>query len=509
MEGDTTGIAEENPHLVDVCAPRQLTQEGMGYSALGGIGLHEPPSQRVKQKAEQEQYGFASSNMGLSGKTPRAGTNNTRPGHTHISTSNGDCSSQLLGLSCKSMAIMDSGTACTNSRNHSLESTRPSSLRMSHGRSAQSARRLLLSSPKVPADEESSSESLLSATFQAGGEYVASIPDNGSPSPAPTVPLPPLPQGRRPRRVLFGTSHSSSQGTTRVSHIPQMRLSTPPPRPAARTMHIGDPSEYKLAKRGPNSLMVHSKTHGLRQQLKSPSQSRVSCEDPFEERKIRTEKTKALKKRDLQHTRVLQQGQERGDKESYGAMSEIAEDTEETIILPSIANTNHSQGSSEGALARSSQRDSWGDWTFTKHKEAAPARKDSRFVVLDQEPASVNFSIRPQYCNHSTQYSPPHKASFRTPLSPPLSPTAPFFKGSNNEKQSIHCPRYGGRRQSKTNSKSPNSTSIDTPEALPWYLSELESRLETRLAVLERRTIMLEAALLAVINASAGFGGEE
>lgn len=509
MEGDTFGIAKINPHLVDVCAPRQLSREGMGYSALGGIGHHGPLSQRVKQKAEQEQYGFASSNTGFSSKTPRAGTNNTRPGHAHISTSNSDCNSQLPGLSCELMAIRDSGAACTNSRGHPRKPTRPSSLNMSHGRSAQSARRLLLSSPKVPADEESSSEPLLSATFQAGSKNVGSIPDNVSPSPAPTVPLPPLPQGRRPRRVLLGTSHSSRQGTTRVSHIPQMRLGTPPPKPTARTMHIGDPSEDELVKRGANNLTVHSKTHGLHQQLKRPSLSRVSCEDPFEQRKIRTEKTQALKKRDLQHTRVLQKGQERGDKESYGATSEIARDTEETIILPSIANTNHSQGISEGAFARSSQRDSWGDWTFTTHKEAAPARKDSRFVVLDHEPGSVHSSIRPQYCNHSTQYSPPHKASFRTPLSPPLSPTAPFSKGSNNEKQSIHCPRYEGRRQSKPSSTSANSASIDTPEALPWYLSELESRLGTRLAVLERRTIMLEAALLAVINASARWGGAE
>jgi len=505
MEGDTFGIAKKYPHPVGVRAPRQLSRKEIRDSALTSIGDHESPSQSVKLKAEQVQYGFASHDTGLSRRTPSPVTKNTRPGHAHISISNGDCNSQLPAVSCESTAIRGLGTAYTNSRSDPRKPTRPSSMRLSHGRSTQSARRLLLSSLEASAEEEISSDLLLSATFQAGCENVASPPDKGSPSHAPTVPLPPLPQGQCPRRALFGTSHSSSQSTTRLSQIPQMRLSTPPPKPTAGNMHIEDPSEDKLVKRGTSNLMVHSKTQGLRQQLNSPSKSRVSCEDPFEQRKIRTEKTQALKKRDLQYTRVLQQGQERGGKESYRAISEVAEDIEETIILPSIANTKHSQGSSEGALARSSQRNSWGNWTFTKHKEAATAWNDSRDVVLNQEHTSIYSSKRPQNRNHSTQYSPSDKASFIIPLSPPLSPTAALFEGSNNQKQSIHCPRYEGRRQSKPSSTSPDSTSTDTPETLPWYLSELESRLETRLAAFERRTIMLETALLAVINASAGF----
>jgi len=517
MEGDTFGIAKEYPHLIDVGAPRQPSREVERYTAHGSSGDHASSGPSVKQEAEQRHYGFASQDTEFSKKKPSPGSGSIRSGYAHLSAANVDSNSQVHSiqaevLQCELPAMEGSETPHANSRSDPRRATGPPSLKTSYGRPAQPARGLLLHSPKDSAEEEISLDFLPTATCQAGGGESTLIAGSGSPTPTPTIPLPPLPQGHAARRSLFRRSHSPTQETPRTTQIPRRRLGTPTPKsPACRT-HNGDTSDDKAPKRTAIKLTANYRRRGLQQPLNPPGRSVVVCEDPFEQRKIRIEKTQALKKRDLEHTRALQQGKERGEDEIYRVTSDFAEDTDDTIILPSVTSAKHSPARSVEALARCSRPDGWGNWTFSTDNDTVVTRRTSPVGALEQEHAPSYRNTRPQYCSHSTQYllkggngSPPEKASLRIPLSPPLSPTQPLSKGPAIQKKVV-CPCCERHRQSKPSSAPTEPTAADDPEEFSWYLNDLETRLETRLAAFERRTILLEAALLAVIDASARFG---
>ncbi|MCJ1251191.1 hypothetical protein MMC30_008422 [Trapelia coarctata] len=507
MEGDTFGIAKEYHHLIDVGAPRQPSREVVGYSVFGSSGDHKSSGPSMEYEAKQRYYGFASQDSELLNKTPGPGTGNIRPSYAHTFTTNVDSDSQVRAIqagalscrACNPTAMEGSETDHSNSMSDPRRPTGCSSLKISHGRPAQPAKRLMLHSPKGSTEEEASSDFLPSASCQAGGEESTSVTDSGSASPAPTIPLPPLPRGHAARRSLFQRSISPSQEISGVSQIPRRRLGTPPLNSPRRNMHIGNASDEKAPTRTASKLAAHYKGQGIQQSQKALRRGAVVCEDPFEQRKIRTEKTQALKKRDLKHTRALQQGKERGEEESYRVASDLAEDTDDTIILPSITSAKRSPARPIDALARSSQLGDSGSWTFSTDKEAAITRRTSPVVALKQEHTPSYPNTRPQYCSHSTQYSPPKKASLRVPLSPTLSPTLPLFKGPATQKKSLLCTCCERSRQSKPNSTPTGPSATDAPDI------DLENRLEIRLAAFERRAILLEAALLAVIDTSASF----
>lgn len=507
VEGDTFGMAKEYPHLIDESAQRQPSRGVERQSIIRGGRGHQSSNPSAKQRAEQEQFSLTSLDTEFISQRPDAGSDDARHANVHIPTTNAHSNSQYLAVQARPLsrqptAMEGSGFARMTIRSDPRKLTRPSSYKTSHGRSVQPSKRLLLPLPDGSAKEDVTSDAVTPATFQVGGREVPSPTDSASPSPAPNIPLPPLPRGNTPHRSLFRGPHSPSPETMGLFQIPQRRLSTPPPKSTAHKMPIGDGSEEKAPNRTASKPMVHHKRQGLREPLKIPGKGAAFCEDPFEQRKLRTEKTQALKKRDLESIRALQQEIERVGKEVYRATSDFVEDTDDTIVLPSVPSTSSSQTRAVAAGASPSQPDDWSDWTFDTHQEAIVPRTDLPVYHLEEENTLGHLGMRPLYCSHSTQCSPLEKSSSRIPLSPPLSPSVPLFERFTTHKINLQCLSCERHRQSKHNSAPTNHTAADAPELPSRYLDDLENRLENRLAAFERRTILLEAALLAVINTS-------
>ena len=509
IEGDTSGIPREYSHLMDIGTSIHSSRKAGGYLAVGSSGDVLSTGQSLKQKAEQQHCSFTSQDTEVANKKPSPSTANPKSGYAPLSTTNADGNSQFRSITlscgaCEPTAMEGSKTAHSNNRSEPRRAIGPSYLKTSHGRPTQPSRRLLWHSPKSPAEEEASLDLLSCATCQAGGGESTSVRSSSSPSPAPTIALPPLPQGHAGRRSSSRRSLSPSQQTTGVTQIPQRPLVTPPLKCPARHTHIGGSGEDIALEPTATGLMINNKGQELQQSLKGPGRIAV-WQDRFEQRKIRAERTQALKKRDLEHTRALQQWKERGDEVVYKITRDFADDTDDTIILPSVVSAKSSPASSVEAIASSSQPAGWGNWTLSTDNDATSSRRTSPVVGSEQEQIPGYPRMRPRYCNHSTQYSPP---SIGIPLSPPLSPTIPLFKEPSIQRKGLLCPCCEERRQSKSNSTSAEPSAADAPESFWWYLNDLENRLETRLAMFKRHIILLEAAFLSVTDASSSFGAD-
>ena len=119
-------------------------------------------------------------------------------------------------------------------------------------------------------------------------------------------------------------------------------------------------------------------------------------------------------------------------------------------------------------------------------------------------PQDIETIVR--YRNRSTQFSPQKRQIL---VSPPGSPRPPSPEEGRDWKEKMA--QSSGTRHSCNSCHAAPADALNTekPDSLAWYLADLESRLESRLKVFERRTVLLEAALLAVINASANLGVDE
>ena len=119
-------------------------------------------------------------------------------------------------------------------------------------------------------------------------------------------------------------------------------------------------------------------------------------------------------------------------------------------------------------------------------------------------PQDIETLVR--YRNHSTQFSPQRRQIL---VSPPRSPRPPTPEEGRDRKAKMARPPGTTRSCSICHVAAADALNTEKPDSLAWYLADLESRLESRLKAFERRTVLLEAALLAVINASANLGVDQ
>ena len=119
-------------------------------------------------------------------------------------------------------------------------------------------------------------------------------------------------------------------------------------------------------------------------------------------------------------------------------------------------------------------------------------------------PQDIETIVR--YRNHSTQFSPQRRQIL---VSPPRSPRPPTPEEERDRKEKMARPSGTIRSCSSCHAAPADALNTEKPDSLAWYLADLESRLESRLKAFERRTVLLEAALLAVINASANLGADD
>ena len=343
-----------------------------------------------------------------------------------------------------------------------------------------------------------------------------------SPKPAPTGPLPPLPEGadaikKSNSMIPYSKSLRERQSKTNSS------FNVIPPKSPARHRHppctipnIGS-NQRARSKLGSDMNWPYppSSPHASQTVIDSqlcPGIQESSPEDPFFSR---VQKTTDLKRRDMQ------QSNSTGNND---CATEIAkneafqqENDENIIQLPSAKQlqAEHAADAETEVLLEAAELN-----TKSKLENEKPLLGYSPIqTIFENEPVeqvlpvrSKSLTVRTTYRSHSTQYSPTHDGNKSTGIVRQNLSQSPSLVVTEHVPNSVKHPKNvvspqdiqqngrfsGSMSRSSQGSKTDGVPRPNTPE------NGLNIRdLEARLASVEQRNMILEAALLGVINASA------
>ena len=340
------------------------------------------------------------------------------------------------------------------------------------------------------------------------------------PSPAPDLPLPPLPKlDSSPNSPLRTSRDMSEERNRNPRNSDPLRINLPlksPARckninPASQDMQLGGFNATDVSQTKKKNQTMHRKssfegTSEASTSLPKPAEQAMKSEDLFIWRKIRNQRTHELKKRHLEQSRIKQGTSCQGD-DSQRIISNVGEDTDDTIVLPSVSLSNRVDDVSMDSETNVGYYNKWNSSIWAAHG-------DSHLTQSLASPSSgVQAHIQrapdaktpSHYRDHSTQYTIPRSCPPEVRAPPVLPHANQSAREDSDHPKSMHCASCKQRRASGRKSHPPLHVTSEGAESLPSYLRNLEDRLEARLGAFERRTILLEAALLAVINTSANY----
>ncbi|MCJ1434226.1 hypothetical protein MMC27_003593 [Xylographa pallens] len=381
----------------------------------------------------------------------------------------------------------------------------------------------------------------------------ASRKNSSTPSPPPEKPLPPIPgaQGspQFPLQVLLDTK----QGMTAFGSGHEPPIPPKSPRRSKRnTLNIADDKELEALVSLNSSVRLKEDHHvynpdqggdsGSSSPYQGSDEGIRTHDDLLQWRKLRVEKTQARKKRDLEQSRTGHQP----INGMHDPEPEVADDTDDTIILPVVASSIRSSAYPLYKPSQSLHLDRWNHLKAVTDSETpltlmAPsvAPRPTSSLSIDTRPFSpqrrpcspakatnsgevgqstnlpapgvlqpaplharrnvaILSTTRPLY-KHSTQ------GTLYIPPSPPLSPTAPTFDEDTNPRKLSNRASFVRHRSSKSYATTIEPEAENDPEDFSLYPSETEVQLQAELAVEKKRSALLKAALVAMINASAQF----
>ena len=113
---------------------------------------------------------------------------------------------------------------------------------------------------------------------------------------------------------------------------------------------------------------------------------------------------------------------------------------------------------------------------------------------------------RTRYISHRTQNTNAEKPPITIHPSPPVTPDASLFELQGDNRIFPVNPTHPKNHTDSRPPISPNPTQNAIPQALEWYLNEMELRFEARVSAYETRAALLETALLAITNSFATLG---
>ncbi|MCJ1283128.1 hypothetical protein MMC26_002455 [Xylographa opegraphella] len=379
---------------------------------------------------------------------------------------------------------------------------------------------------------------------------------SATPSPPPNKPLPPLPTAQdSPQPALEALPNTKQETASLISgHEPPIPPKSPR-RSKRNTLYAIDDKELEAlaSLSSPTSSPArpmtdhhaHNPNHSGESGSSSPSQRCDGVGRTHDEllqwRKVRNEKTQARKKRDLEHSRTEQ----RPTNAVYGPEADGADDTDDTIILPVVTSSVRASAFSPDKTSPpphdrwdhlNAVADNKSPATHMKNCAVSPPTSsrslDTRSfsplhrrrtpteamnsgetslptnkttpVVLQPAPlhtrrnVSILSTTRPLY-KHSTQ------GTLYIPPSPPLSPAAPTSDEDTTPKKLSNRASFVRHRSRKSYATVIKPEAENGPEDFSLYPSETESQLQAELAVERKRSALLKAALVAMINASAQF----
>ena len=349
-----------------------------------------------------------------------------------------------------------------------------------------------------------------------------------SPKPAPTGPLPPLPEGADAATKPTGlVIHYKSSGDRQSKSNSSVHV-VPPKSPARNRQPPCSPLRSERSQKKSSTLgsdlrwpyppVSQCGPQSATEPKACPGIQKADPEDPF---LLRTQKTNDLKRRDLQQTN----GTISKDCANVGVQEKTNQLGKEGDKAVSVLPHNHDSTTkpASGCLTEEILQKEHTNQTTELKQEGTPLEFSQIETVFETEPIEAVISVRSKsptmrttYRSHSTQYSPNRDRNTRNGVVHQPVSNGPSFvvtKHAINGTPSHHevpSPQDAAQRRprfSDTLSQSSRSSRQDgmrpnTPEN-SIDINDLETRMEARQARLEQKTMLLEAALLGVLNASA------
>ena len=369
---------------------------------------------------------------------------------------------------------------------------------------------------------DSTTETVIRTTSSSKWEETSRAPKVMSPTPAPTGPLPPLPENRDLTSTLqlMPLPPATKKASNDKPLLPIVSSPTPP-KDKGFDKQVADGFAHEVPRDCTTSCIQQSQVKSM-----TPSSSsefdqlarRATLvsdpgdkDDPFQWRK---EKTGAMKRRDLDLKR--KENKRKLEESVNKSGTECCDDSGEVIVLPNERQYNGSSGNDGTSLPH------LGDISpLSSHRshDTSPMNGFSSIMTLaEHRPEAGGPLLRPTisdkrtiYRCHSTQYSPRRFEKSNDHGDAQISTSMPLLQSPNIEGDSVM------RKNSQPDWRGTNRAPISSTNAFDEgkYIQhqrsqqalqahELEARMEARMTVFERKTMLLEVALLAVINASAG-----
>ncbi|MCJ1298979.1 hypothetical protein MMC08_001770 [Hypocenomyce scalaris] len=385
---------------------------------------------------------------------------------------------------------------------------------------------------------------------QGGPGYYSSatMRKPSKPGPAPTRALPSLPEGHDGITMVHRTSTDTRNSTLRIEPSPErplaMEFPSPPKSPPKKQRY----SHYEVASNNQvkvNTLIKSATAPQPHWPLSSnppfpptakrnsiqirdpPSTIVINPETLAAWRRRRANATKARKRRDLDRGRVRRNSRNSVDKITVVDNSDGEMEDSKHTDTPSVARESYSSADDKGAPS---------DFPFSglsttssyRRQDSDHQRQGSNvspiMVVASQSPdtspkrtswlsVDAHQGSSAANSNSSVKDSPEMERKNRGHSIPPKSPSLPLSDEEGRERSHSRTsvkPKHARPKRPQTPigpSLSPHMHQHNPrTQRVSWDPSELEARMEARLAAMERKNTLLEAALLAVIDASAGFG---
>ena len=529
MESGTYDIIQGIPYLTSNTAGRFSQQDERTWTN----GSQSLLLSNARQAAEHDEHGLSSHKPTLIPRGPLFGSvrcrDNDKASVTFNVAHNTDGnvharrSSDELDVAQKNVA--NTALPTMNDKGQSQELHKLSSSFIMHIDSRELPRRSKArSSLEVRGPRDLSSSIPLCAKVDSSSSHISPYTESFRPSPAPDLPLPPLPERESSPYSLLRNSRDQNQEHNRSpQNSDPLRAILPSKSPArykklnsaSQQMQPGDLDRDGVSqiRKDHRSMYRNSSFEGTSEASTPPpklAQQATRIEDPFTWRKLRNQRTQELKKRHLEQSRVQQEKSYQGD-DSHSVMSHIGEETDDTIVLPSVDISNRAHDASVDSDTNVEHYNKGNSSVSAAHSKSHLPESLASPNPVRQAPtqkASIteqSSQAQSHYRDHSTQCAIPRSSPSEARAPTVLPPGNQSATENPDHPKSMPCVSCEQRRRSGRNSHSPFHGTSEGLETLPTYLGDLEDRLEARLGAFERRTILLEAALLAVINASANF----
>ncbi|MCJ1466222.1 hypothetical protein MMC07_004841 [Pseudocyphellaria aurata] len=360
----------------------------------------------------------------------------------------------------------------------------------------------------------------------AAGYYNGGPRKPPKPGPAPTRALPSLPEGHDGSPSRIGQPQNSSQNRISIEYAPRRSPIKVPPNPPIKGRYQYSPMKTAMPK--PTAIFFERETVVQPRKPLSPSpeiivqSKRTDVPEPCRgalfndssltasERKQvkRARSTKALKMRDIDRARCRQESLRVA---SSNAIASKEETHEGTVILPAVSDAY----SFRSFLPMNEQQVSrFSDLSSPTLHDQDPSRTTNGLspiiIVAEQEPdLIINPACQPSHVSDFSKQRSAMKDADNIGTGEALDEkvTVPRLPSNSPDRETSLNGIIAGRRRTKRETCHPGRAAFPEQSHSPSITTtDLEAKLEARVAALEKKNGLLHRLFLAVLDNSPTFG---